>query len=144
MEKIFPFLPVSNKAKVLKSGVISIGCSNCRLTGTAIAFMSGKKGRGNGDNYRDHSSHEPFETGCTARSPYLRHTHLPDRVSGYRKRFSEKIIGLPLKSEDSDPTLRYGSIIMSLCEPVLLSFGLSDFGWMSPSPSTRDYGRITK
>lgn len=85
VEKIFLFLPVSNKAKVLKSAVTSMGYSNYRFTGTAIAFMSGKKGRGNGDNYRDHSSHEPFETGCTARSPYLRHTHLPDRVSGYRK-----------------------------------------------------------
>ena len=144
MEKFFLSLTVNNEANVLKNTVMSIGCSNYRFTGTAIAFMSDKKGRGNGDNSRDHSSHEPFETSCTARSPYLRHTHLPDRVSGYRKRFSEKIIGLPLKSEDSDPTLRYGSIIMSLCEPVLLSFGLSDFGWMSPSPSTRDYGRITK
>ena len=57
--------------------------------------MNGKKWRRNGDNSRDHSSHEPFETGCTARGPYLRHTHLPDSVSGYRKRLVKKGIRTP-------------------------------------------------
>jgi hypothetical protein len=95
VEKFFLFLPARNKVKVLKNTVMSIGCTNYRFTGTAIALMSGKKGRANGDNSRDHSSHEPFETGCTARDSYLRHTHLPDSVSGYRKRLVKKGIRTP-------------------------------------------------
>ena len=95
VEKFFLFLPASNKVKVLKNTVMSTGYSNYRFTGTAIALMSGKKGRANGDNSRDHSSHEPFETGCAARSSYLRHTHLPDSVSGYRKRLVKKGIRTP-------------------------------------------------
>ena len=74
---------------------MSSGYNNHGITGTAIAFMNGKKGRGNGDNHRDHSSHKPFETGCTTRDFYLRYTHLPDSVSGYRKRVVKKRIALP-------------------------------------------------
>jgi hypothetical protein len=95
VEKLFPFLLASTKAEVLKHTVISMTCLHNRFAGTAIALMSSKKGRGNGDNSRDHSSHEPPETGCTARNLYLRHTHLPDSLSGYRKRLAKKEIRTP-------------------------------------------------
>ena len=95
VEKFFPFLLVSTKAEVMKHTLISMSCLNNRFAGTAIALMTSKKGRGNGDNSRDHSSHEPPETGCTARNLYLRHTHLPDSLSGHRKRLAKKGIRTP-------------------------------------------------
>ena len=60
--------------------------------------MNGKKGRRNGDNRRDHSSYEPSKTSCAVRNPYLCHPHLPDSVSGYRKRLVKKGIRTPLSS----------------------------------------------
>ena len=93
--KVLPFLPSQQQGGSDKNTVMSSGYNNHGITGTAIAFMNGKKGRGNGDNHRDHSSHKPFETGCTTRDFYLRYTHLPDSVSGYRKRVVKKRIALP-------------------------------------------------
>jgi len=50
VEKFFLSLAVRNEANVLKKTVMSIGCSNYRFNGTAIASVNGKKGRDNGDN----------------------------------------------------------------------------------------------
>jgi hypothetical protein len=95
VEKFFPFLLSIGRVTLLKNIVMSRGYSNYRFAGTAIAFMIDKKGRGNGDNSRDHSSYEPSKTGCTVRNLYLRRTHLPNSVSGYRKRLVKKGIRTP-------------------------------------------------
>ena len=90
VEKFFLFSPSQKQDQMVNNIVMSMSCNNHRTTGTAIAFMNGKKGRGNGDNSRDHSSYEPSETSCAVRNLYLRHTHLPDSVPRYRKRVVKK------------------------------------------------------